>query len=60
MKGGLSKWAILAAIFAVMVVADQWSKFLAVDRLTWAFPRVGATTCAPLVTKVRAGGVASS
>lgn len=44
MKGGLSKWAILAAIFAVMVVADQWTKFLAVDRLTWAFPRVGATT----------------
>ncbi|MEY2667593.1 MAG: hypothetical protein RJA59_231, partial [Pseudomonadota bacterium] len=44
LKGGLSKWALLAAIFAVMVVVDQWSKFLAVDRLTWAFPRVGATT----------------
>ncbi len=42
MKGGTSKWALFAAIFAVMVVADQWSKFLAVDRLTWAFSRVGA------------------
>ena len=40
MKRGLSKWALLAVIFVVMVVGDQWSKFLAVDRLTWAFPRV--------------------
>jgi signal peptidase II len=44
MKRGLSKWALLAVIFGVMVVGDQWSKFLAVDRLTWAFPRVGAVT----------------
>jgi signal peptidase II len=44
MKGGLSKWALLAAVFGVMVLGDQASKFLAVDRLTWAFPRVGATT----------------
>jgi signal peptidase II len=44
MKRGLSKWALLAVIFVVMVVGDQWSKFLAVDRLTWAFPRVGAVT----------------
>jgi signal peptidase II len=51
MKAGLSKWALLAAIFAVMVVSDQWSKFLAVDRLTWAFPRMGATGPA---AKVRA------
>jgi signal peptidase II len=42
MKGGLSKWTLLAAIVAVMVVSDQWSKFLAVDRLTWAFQRAGA------------------
>jgi len=44
MKGGVHKYALLAAIFVTMVVADQWSKFLAVDRLTWAFQRVGATT----------------
>jgi signal peptidase II len=43
MRGGPSKWTLLAAIFAVMVVSDQWSKFLAVDRLTGAFPRAGAT-----------------
>jgi signal peptidase II len=44
MSRGVSKWAVLAAIFGTMVVADQVSKFLAVDRLTWAFPRTGATT----------------
>jgi signal peptidase II len=44
MKRGLSKWTLLAVIFVAMVVGDQWSKFLAVDRLTWAFPRVGAVT----------------
>jgi signal peptidase II len=44
MKRGLSKWALLAVIFGVMVLGDQWSKFLAVDRLTWAFPRIGAVT----------------
>lgn len=49
MKGGLSRWAVLAAIFAVMTVADQATKFLAVDRLTWAFPRVGAATTAAKV-----------
>jgi signal peptidase II len=49
MKGGLSKWALLAAILAVMVVSDQWSKFLAVDRLTWAFPRMGVTGTAAKV-----------
>ena len=46
MKRGMNKWALLALIFGVMVVADQASKFLAVDRLTWAFSRVGATTLA--------------
>jgi signal peptidase II len=44
MSRGVSKWAVLAAIFGTMVVADQVSKFLAVDRLTWAFPRAGAAT----------------
>ena len=43
MKGGNSKWVLFAAIFAVMVLSDQVTKFLAVDRLTWAFQRVGAT-----------------
>ncbi len=49
MRSGPSKWALLAVIFVVMVVGDQWSKFLAVDRLTWAFPRVGATGTAAKV-----------
>ncbi len=44
MTRGPGKWALLAAIFAAMVVGDQVTKFLAVDRLTWAFPRMGATT----------------
>ena len=51
MKGGNSKWVLFAAIFAVMVLSDQATKFLAVDRLTWAFQRVGATD---LPTRVRA------
>ena len=37
-----SKWAVLAAIFAAAVLADQVTKFLAVDRLTLAFQRSGA------------------
>ena len=36
------KWTLLALVFAAGVLADQWSKFLAVDRLTTAFQRVGA------------------
>jgi signal peptidase II len=44
MKRGLSKWTLLAAIVAVMLVADQWTKFLAVERLTFAFQRFGLTT----------------
>jgi signal peptidase II len=51
MKGGRSKWVLFAAIFAVMVLGDQMTKFLAVDRLTLAFPRVGA---ADLPAKARA------
>lgn len=42
MKSPLSKWKLLAAIFAAGVALDQWSKFLAVDRLTDLFHRVGA------------------
>jgi signal peptidase II len=34
-----SKWAVLAALFAVLVLADQWTKYLAVERLTHAFAR---------------------
>lgn len=33
------KWALLATLFAVLVVADQWTKFLAVERLTRVFER---------------------
>ncbi len=39
-----SKWALLAAIFAAMLVLDQWTKYLAVERLTLAFERAGART----------------
>jgi signal peptidase II len=38
----LSKWRILVAIFLVALVADQATKLLAVDRLTYAFQRAGA------------------
>ena len=34
-----SKWALLAALFVVLVVADQWTKYLAVSRLTHVFER---------------------
>jgi signal peptidase II len=39
---GPGKWKLLAAVFAAGVAADQWTKFLAVERLTTAFARVGA------------------
>ncbi len=52
---GVSRWALLAAIFGVMLVLDQWTKFLAVERLTFAFERAGATTAVEKVsTFVRA------
>ena len=41
MRKGPDKWALLAVIFVVMVVGDQVTKFLAVERLTWAFQRTG-------------------
>jgi signal peptidase II len=43
-RSGLSKWALLALVFATAVIADQATKFLAVDRLTLAFQRQGAAT----------------
>lgn len=39
MRAGPSKWVVLAAVFATMVVADQATKYLAVERLTFAFER---------------------
>lgn len=33
------KWALLAALFVVLVLLDQWTKFLAVERLTRVFER---------------------
>ncbi len=33
------KWAVLAALFVTLVVADQWTKYLAVSRLTYVFER---------------------
>jgi signal peptidase II len=44
MKPALSKWMPLAAIFVVGVGFDQWTKYLAVSRLTDLFRRVGAET----------------
>jgi signal peptidase II len=40
----LSKWRLLAVLFVLALVADQATKFLAVDRLTYAFQRAGART----------------
>lgn len=37
-----SKWALLVALFGVLLLADQWTKYLAVERLTYAFERAGA------------------
>jgi signal peptidase II len=42
MKKPLSKWVVLGLIFGTGMVVDQWTKFLAVDRLTDLFRRVGA------------------
>jgi signal peptidase II len=37
MRKPFSKWALLALLFLGLVVVDQWTKFLAVERLTTAF-----------------------
>ncbi|MFL5300406.1 MAG: signal peptidase II [Anaeromyxobacteraceae bacterium] len=39
-----SKWRLLLAVFAIALLADQATKLLAVDRLTYAFQRSGART----------------
>jgi signal peptidase II len=43
-KRPLSKWVLLATIFVAGVGLDQWTKYLAVAKLTDLFPRVGAET----------------
>ena len=40
----IGKWKLLAVLFALALLGDQLTKFLAVDRLTNAFPRTGAHT----------------
>ncbi|GEJ57708.1 signal peptidase II [Anaeromyxobacter diazotrophicus] len=39
---GPDKWKLLAALAALGIALDQWTKYLAVERLTSAFARVGA------------------
>ena len=43
------KWAVLAVLFVVLVAADQWTKFLAVERLTHVFSRAPDLTLAERV-----------
>jgi signal peptidase II len=38
----VSKWRVLAVLFVLALAADQWTKYLAVERLTVAFQRAGA------------------
>jgi signal peptidase II len=45
-RRGPGRWAVLAVLFVALVLLDQWTKFLAVDRLTLAFPRRGDVTLA--------------
>jgi signal peptidase II len=40
----MSKWRLLAVVFAASIAFDQVTKFLAVDRLTRAFEVAGAAT----------------
>ncbi|HSN92797.1 MAG TPA: signal peptidase II [Anaeromyxobacteraceae bacterium] len=46
MRRPLSKWTLLAVLFGTLILADQWTKFLAVERLTYAFDRAGDVTLA--------------
>jgi len=50
MSRPLSRWTLLGVLVVVLLLADQWTKFLAVERLTTVFPRTGAAT---LVEKLR-------
>ena len=43
MTAARSKWTLLVVLFTVLVAADQWTKFLAVERLTTVFERTGET-----------------
>jgi signal peptidase II len=49
MRTRLSRWTLLGVLFASLMVADQVTKFLAVERLTWAFERAGDVTLAEKV-----------
>lgn len=40
----LGKWRLLAVLFVVLVLADQWTKYLAVERLTTVFERTDSAT----------------
>ena len=44
-----SKWRVLAILFVLLVAADQWTKYLAVERLTTVFPSAGAVSLAERV-----------
>ncbi len=44
MKVKLPKWRLLAVLFVALVAIDQWTKFLAVERLTIALDRAGAAS----------------
>jgi signal peptidase II len=46
MTPGRSKWVLLGVLFVLLVVADQWTKFLAVERLTTVFERTGEASLA--------------
>jgi signal peptidase II len=46
MRRPLSRWTLLGVLFAVLVLLDQWTKFLAVERLTVVFERAGDVTLA--------------
>ena len=50
MTGRPSKWAVFGAIFVAGIGLDQWTKYLAVSRLTDLFARVGAETLGQRVT----------
>jgi signal peptidase II len=45
----LSRWRLLAVLFVLLVAGDQWTKYLAVSRLTTVFQRTGAVTLAERV-----------
>jgi signal peptidase II len=49
MRPGRQKWVLLAALFAALVFVDQWTKFLAVERLTHAFARAQEASLAERV-----------